>query len=854
MEAVDVASVDLTGGAELAAILRIRPFRRLWMVLGLSALGDWLGLLATALFAAEQVTGSTAKGLAFGSVIAVKLLPALLFGTVGGLFADRFDRRFTMVACDILRFLLFASIPLVALVVHRGATAVAWIGIANFLIECVALVWMPAKEAAVPNLLPKARLEKANQLTLATTYGLTPVVAAGVLGALTSVAGAHLIAPVKRFAGPVDLALYFNALTFLAVAMVVLFGIKEISGRDGAVARTSAATAGLFRQFIDGWRYVGTRPLVRGLVLGILGAFVGGGVVVGTAKFYAMSLGAGDAAFSLLFGAVFVGLGLGIVGGPPLIRGLSRRRWFGLSIVLAGSATLLLALAPHLSVGVGAALLVGAGAGMAFLAGITLLGTEVPDDVRGRVFAFVNTASRAVLMLAISLSSVLVGFGSSRHLEVGGLGLDVSTTRILLLVAGGVGIATGLTAFRQMDDRPGINIFADVWSSVLGRPLGMPEGRIGNGLFVVFEGGEGAGKSTQAVKLAAWLQVHGIEAVLTREPGATSVGARIRSMLLDRDALPTGENLAPRAEALLYAADRAHHVSTVVRPALARGAVVVSDRYVDSSLAYQGAGRVLPVEEVAWLSRWATGSLKPDLVVLLDLEPIAGLKRVSRRGRSDRLESESYAFHERVRYAFLDLASAEPRRYLVVDATADPEEVAKQVRERVTRLLPALRAALPAPAPTSEAAPDQSTPTPEPDSTATQPSGPDTSASSADQPDSATPDAATAPDVAAAPDAAAAPDGTAAPEDEAAPRSGADVSAASPGEREPVDGMDAEGDSDGQRPGARGTTDTGSAQTAKNGSRRNSPADATEPAEPVEPADATEPEEPYEVHGERRLR
>lgn len=682
-------TAHVSGVAELRAILNIRAFRRLWMVLGLSAVGDWLGLLATALFAADQVSGSTAKGLAFGSVIAVKLLPALLFGTVGGVIADRFDRRLTMVVCDFLRFALFASIPLVGLLVESGATVVAWVGIANFLIECVALVWMPAKEAAVPNLLPKARLEKANQLTLATTYGLTPVLAAAVIGALTSVPGTHLMAPISDVAGPIDVALYFNALTFLAVALAVLFGIKEISGRDRRFQQ--ARTEGLIRQFLDGWRYVATRPLVRGLVFGILGAFVGGGVVIGTAKFYAISVGGGDAAFSLLFAVLFIGLGLGIVAGPPLIRDLSRRRWFGISIVLAGAATLLLALAPHLSIGVFGALLVGVGAGMAFLAGITLLGTEISDDVRGRVFAFVNTSARGVLMLAISLSSAIVGFGSSRRIDIGGMALDISATRILLLIAGGIGIATGVTAFRQMDDKPGVGVLADVWSSMRGRPLGLPEARPGHGLFVVFEGGEGAGKSTQAVKLAAWLQVHGIETVLTREPGATNIGARIRSMLLDRDALPEGERLSPRAEALLYAADRAHHVATVVRPALARGAVVVSDRYVDSSLAYQGAGRVLPVDEVGWLSTWATGSLKPDLVVVLDVDPNVGLRRIAGRGGPDRLESESLSFHERVRYAFLDLAANDARRYLVVDASADPEEIAEAVRDRVSRVLPALQ-------------------------------------------------------------------------------------------------------------------------------------------------------------------
>jgi len=146
--------------------------------------------------------------------------------------------------------------------------------------------------------------------------------------------------------------------------------------------------------------------------------------------------------------------------------------------------------------------------------------------------------------------------------------------------------------------------------------------------------------------------------------------------------------LTPRAVALLYAADRAHHVASVVRPALTRGAVVISDRYVDSSLAYQGAGRTLPVDEVSWLSRWATGGLKPDLVVLLDLDPSVGLARAGKRGEADRLESESLAFHERVRYAFLDLAAADPSRYLVLDATNPIEALATGVLQRVRHLIP----------------------------------------------------------------------------------------------------------------------------------------------------------------------
>jgi dTMP kinase len=406
----------------------------LWAVLGLSSLGDWLGLLATSTFAANQVNSSAAKGLAFGSVIAVRLLPALVLGPLAGVFADRFDRRYTMVACDILRFLLFASIPTVGLIAGNPAVVVGWAAVATFIIETAGMAWAPAKDAAVPNLLPRARLEIANQLTLATTYGLTPVLAALALAGLTRTVE-EFNPTAHSWANPTNIALWFNALTFLATALVVFFGIKEISGRVARRAREHRP--GLLREFTHGWAYVGKTPLVRGLVLGILGAFAGAGVVVGTAQFYARSLGGGDSTFYILFAVLFAGLAGGIVGGPRLVGALSRRRWFGLSIVLAAVSVGVLAIAPHPALAVIAATGVGVGAGMAFLAGTTLLGTEVGDEVRGRVFAFMQTGTRVVLMLAISLSSVLVGLGGSRLLfKVAGLGVALSSTRLLLLAAG----------------------------------------------------------------------------------------------------------------------------------------------------------------------------------------------------------------------------------------------------------------------------------------------------------------------------------------------------------------------------------------------------------------------------------
>jgi dTMP kinase len=193
-------------------------------------------------------------------------------------------------------------------------------------------------------------------------------------------------------------------------------------------------------------------------------------------------------------------------------------------------------------------------------------------------------------------------------------------------------------------------------------------------MFVAFEGGEGSGKSTQIALLATALRERGHAVTVTYEPGATEVGAHIRELVLHRST-----PLTPRAEALLFAADRAHHVDTVIRPALTRGEVVLTDRYVDSSLAYQGSGRQLSLDEVGRLSHWATAGLRPDLTVLLDLPARDGLHRAGGRGAQDKLESESLEFHERVRLAFLLLAEAEPARYLVLDALAKTDEIARAV-------------------------------------------------------------------------------------------------------------------------------------------------------------------------------
>lgn len=203
------------------------------------------------------------------------------------------------------------------------------------------------------------------------------------------------------------------------------------------------------------------------------------------------------------------------------------------------------------------------------------------------------------------------------------------------------------------------------------------------GLWVTFEGGDGSGKTTQAALLESWLRECGRTVVRTREPGGTDVGNLVRDIVLHH----RGE-VAPRAEALLYAADRAHHVATLVRPALARGDVVIQDRYLDSSVAYQGAGRVLDAGEIRDLSLWAAEGALPDVTVLLDLAPASARRRLDAADKPfDRLEAEKTEFHERVRGAFLDLAAAEPDRFLVLDASLPVEHLAAAVRARVALAL-----------------------------------------------------------------------------------------------------------------------------------------------------------------------
>ena len=669
-------------------MLSIKPFRRLWIALSLSSLGDWLSIVALSALAPALTSGGTlAKGSAVSGVWLATLLPALLFGPLAGAVADRLDRRLTMITGDVLRGVLFLSIPLFP---H-----LAWIYAAKFLAGVVTQFWSPATSATVPNLVPKDKLERANQLSLFTTYGTAPL-AAGVFSVLALVSeGLSRVTPLFHTSN-VYLALYFNAASYFISALTVYF-LREIPKRNTS---EKISTPSIARSIWDGWLFIRTTPVVRGLVVGMVGAFAAAGVVVGLGYIYIRyTLNGGSAGWGLVFGAIFVGMAVGMLFGTRLLGDFSRRRLFGVTIAAAAVPLALIGLVPNLVMVTLFVVLLGALSGVAYATGFTIVGLEVDDDTRGRVFAFFQSGIQVILFAVIAIvpflsalfTKIVSGLTGSGNVKIGNVTYYSAGQNVVILVAAVVAALLGWRAYRAMDDRKGVPLREDLVSAVRGlpfRPLAGADHPNGSapaapvGLFVAFEGGEGSGKTTQARLVAIWLRELGYDVVTTHEPGATKVGMRLRALLLDT----AHAGMSPHAEALMYAADRAEHVSTVIKPALDRGAVVITDRYVDSSLAYQGAGRSLPVEDIARLNDWATGGRTPDLTVLLDMNPMAGLARRTRS--ADRLEAEPAEFHNRVRSGFLALAKADPSRYLIIDADGQQDDITREITTRIRALLP----------------------------------------------------------------------------------------------------------------------------------------------------------------------
>jgi dTMP kinase len=655
---------------ETRGVLAIPAFRKLWNSMLFSSLGDWLGLLATTALAQQLSGDDYAKAnFAIAGVFIARLLPSVFLGPLAGVLADRFDRRKLMVVCDILRTGLYISIP----IFHNYF----WLYTATILVECVTLFWSPAKEASVPNLVPRSKLESANQVSLLAAYGTAPI--AAIIFSILALFSNAFNALLPSFAtNAVDIALYLNAASF-AYAAFTIWGLHEIPKIKTSKKDSEVSVA---KSLWQGWKAVSGTKIVRGLVVGMVGAFVAAGAVIGLARTFVGDLGGGEAAYGVLFGAVFTGLAVGIAAGPKVFAQFSRRRLFGASLTIAGIFLVLLAAIPNLVLAVIIVIFLGAFAGICWVTGFTMLGMEVHDEVRGRTFAFVQSLIKVTLVAVLAISPLIAAAFGEHTLKIRNTELNYNGAAITILIAGVIAAIIGSVSYHQMKDRPNVSLWSDISNALKGE-LGSITGAPAKGIFIAFEGGEGTGKSTQSKMLKKWLEQEGEEVVLSREPGGTDLGQGLRKILLGHE---TGV-ISPRAEALLYAADRAHHVFSTIRPALDRGDVVITDRYFDSSIAYQGAGRVLEPNEVARISRWATESLFPTLTIIIDMPAEVGLSRLKSR---DRLEAEPLAFHERVRNEFLQIASMDPERYLIVDGLQPIDEIHEQIISRVGEL-PALK-------------------------------------------------------------------------------------------------------------------------------------------------------------------
>ena len=634
------------------------------------SLGDWLGLLATTALAQQLSGGNYATAnFAIAGVFIARLLPAVFLGPIAGVIADRLDRRMLMVVADVIRFALYISIPIV--------NNYFWLYTATILVECVSLFWSPAKDASVPNLVPKEKLESANQVSLFAAYGTAPI-AAGLFAILALLSSA-IASAFPSFKGTsIDIALYINALSF-AFSAWTIFHLHEIPKRHEAAKKADSSVG---KSLIEGYKAVSSSKIIRGLIVGMIGAFIAAGAVIGLARTFVGDLGGGDAGYGVLFGSVFTGLAIGIAFGPKIFAQFSRRRLFGASLTVAGSFLVLLAAIPNFTLAVFIVIILGAFSGVCWVTGFTMLGLEVHDDVRGRTFAFMQSIIRVTLVAVLAISPIIAAYIGEYRIKVRNTEVAYNGAAITLLLAGLFAILIGAVSYHQMKDRPNVSIWSDISNAIKGE-LGSITGAQTKGIFIAFEGGEGSGKSTQSKLLKEWLEEEGEEVLLSREPGGTEMGKDLRRILLDHS---TGE-ISPRAEALLYAADRAHHVYSKIRPALDRGEVVITDRYFDSSIAYQGAGRVLVSGEVARISRWATESLFPTLTILIDQPAEIGLSRLKSK---DRLEIEPIDFHERIRQEYLQLTLLDPERYLVVDGRQSIEEIHQEIIARVGEI-PALR-------------------------------------------------------------------------------------------------------------------------------------------------------------------
>ncbi len=681
----------------MTALLRVPTLRKLWTAHFTGAVGDRLGLLALLALTVQAAViqhalggGYRGVGLAVALVLGLRVLAAGLFGALllGPLSAltspqGLLDRRWTMIGSDAVRLALFVVAPL--WIDWVPDIALAWLLVTVFVTGVAERLWNVAKDGAAPALLPARtgdgvrpgpdHLDALRRLDLRTGFVALPVAAAGLIAAalVNNLLGLY---SVWFDLHHVALVSYVAAGLFAASIAVVYF--LELPGV--VTPRPRSPLEGLRRPKGPAGSERGRTGALPTLVLSC--AAVAGAIAaaVSVAVLHAADLGGGPVGFGLLVLALTGGTVLGIRTAGRVLPALSRRRLMGLSIAIAGLALLLSGLVPDPTTVLLLSALAGYTAGVAANTGHVLIDQEAEEPRRPRTTAHLRAVARtAIGLAAIGAPVAAAAIGPHRVVD-GSFTFDHGGAAFTLMLVGALLLPVAALVLGKLDDRDGVPLRRDLREAMRG---GEPvTTTAANGFFIVVEGGDGAGKSTQVQALADWIRAKGHEVVVTREPGATALGKRLRSILLD----VSSSGISHRAEALLYAADRAEHIDTVVAPALDRGAIVISDRYIDSSVAYQGAGRDLAPTEIARISRWATGGLVPHLTLLLDISPQTARERFTEA--PDRLESEPTEFHDRVRRGFLTLAAADPARYLVIDAGQDQEAVTRLARHRLDQMLP----------------------------------------------------------------------------------------------------------------------------------------------------------------------
>lgn len=664
---------------------------RLWFASALgSGLGDWTGLFALQVLVASLAeTGSSLQLFALGGLMMMRLLPSLFLGPVAGVVADRYNRKRLMVVTNVARGLLFLAIAFSGDIVALFAL--------TFVVECLSLLFLSSKDASLPGIVKTGHLPQANQLNLLATYGTLPV------GAALATAMIPLAAALRGIgiegANPTVMALLFNAVTFLVSALLLSrVALPRRPRRDaGAEPRR------VIDELKEGWQFIRGLPLIRALITGVVGVFFGGGVVVSLGPvFVQSSLGATGDSWYVMIAVVGVGLACGLASVGAILRRVAAERVFPFALIATAAFVVIMAPLPTFEIALGFGFGLGAAVGISFVLGYTLLQAYTPDGVRARTFATFYTATRAAMFGALGLAPLLAGTVGAATISISGTVFRLAGVRLIIMTGGLLALAAALSAGRSM-----LRALKEEPDRAVALPPPPPSPT--DGVFVALEGVEGSGKSTQAARLAEGLRDEGWEVVVTREPGGTPIGERVRGVLLD----PNGAGMDHRAEALLYAAARAEHVAKVIRPGLERGAIVICDRFVDSSLAYQGYGRQLGEDDVFEINRWAIAGVLPDAVVLLRIDPSEGLERVATRANGrrtqavlaeadpdgaasdwergaapDRLEREDMAFHERVSKGFLRMARQDRARYCVVEASGDPEGIARQVRTQLSKWIP----------------------------------------------------------------------------------------------------------------------------------------------------------------------